>query len=197
MSSAGLETRDTWGLIVLVELVALAIALIGIFFSGLDLSLWSDSAATDIGTGVIGALLNFALAFWLIRSNTSAGEKLRCHCRDLYPLFNRYSGSQIVLVSLAAGICEELLFRGFLQPWLSQLSNPVVGLVGASLVFALLHYASFTYFVATLLVGLVLGICYRVTESLLSVMTWHAVYDLLVITVLTRSPHLFGLAKES
>lgn len=187
MSSTGVGKQYTFGVILLLELAAMAVALSGIYFTGLDLSLWSDSAVKDIGIGLIGALLNFAVVFWWIRSNTFAGETLRNHCRDLFPVFNRYGALQLVVISLAAGVCEELLFRGFLQQWL--------GLLVASLIFALLHYASFIYFAGTLLMGLALGICYQKTSSLLSVMTWHAVYDLLVVTLLVRFPHLVGVAN--
>lgn len=193
MSQPSLDTPNTFGLVMLLQLVTLAIALAGIYFFGVEISTLGGSGFAELGIGLAGALLSYAAALWLTRSKTTVGATLRKHCRDLHSLFARYSTLQIVLVSIAAGICEELLFRGFLQPWLSQLSTPLLGLLGASAAFALLHYASFTYFAATLAVGLALGVTYRVTESLLCVVTWHAVYDLLAITALARYPHLLGV----
>ena len=52
--------------------------------------------------------------------------------RDLLkPLFAEIGALEVVVISLAAGIGEELFFRGALQP--------EVGLIPASLVFGVLH----------------------------------------------------------
>ncbi|MFC6635444.1 CPBP family intramembrane glutamic endopeptidase [Microbulbifer taiwanensis] len=193
MSQPTVETPNTFGLVMLLQLATLAIALAGIYFLDVRVSVLGASGFSALLIGTLGALLSYATAIWLTRSKTAVGQTLRKHCRDLHPLFSRYTVLQIALVSLAAGVCEELLFRGFLQPWLSQVSTPLLGLLGASVAFALLHYASFTYFVATLAVGLILGATYQLTESLLCVVTWHAVYDLLAITALARYPHLLGV----
>lgn len=193
MTQPGMEVPQTFGLLMLLQLVTLAVALAGIFFLGVEVSVLGSSGFAELGIGLFGAVLSYAAALCLTRSKTTFGATLRGHCRDLHSLFSGYTALQIVLVSFAAGICEELLFRGFLQPWLSQLSTPLLGLLGASAAFALLHYASFTYFAATLAVGLILGISYRLTESLLCVVTWHGVYDLLAITTLARYPRLLGV----
>jgi len=193
MTQPYLETPNTFGLAMLLQLVTLAIAMAGLYFLDVQVSILGALGFSGLLMGILGALLSYAAALWLTRSRTVVGETLRKHCRDLHSLFARYSMPQILLVSVAAGVCEELLFRAFLQPWLSQLTTPLLGLIGASTAFALLHYASFTYFAATLVVGLALGISYRLTESLLCVVTWHAVYDLLAITALVRYPQLFGV----
>ncbi|WP_323843969.1 CPBP family intramembrane glutamic endopeptidase [Microbulbifer magnicolonia] len=194
MSQPGVETPGTFGLVMLLQLATLAMALAGIFFLDVRVSVLGASGFFALLIGALGALLSFAAALWLTRSGSGVGKTLRKHCRDLHPFFTRFSAPQIVLTAFAAGVCEELLFRGFLQPWLSLHSTPTLGIVGASIAFGLLHYASFTYFAATVLVGLILGITYRVTDSLLCVITWHALYDLLAITALARYPRLLGVS---
>ncbi|SHG07237.1 hypothetical protein SAMN04487965_3256 [Microbulbifer donghaiensis] len=193
MTQTNVKPQNVFGLVMVIQLVSLAVALAGLYFLRIEVSLLGHSPPLALAIGIFGALLSYAVAVGLTRSATPVGETLRRHCADLHPLFNRFSTAQIVLAAFAAGVCEELLFRGLLQPWLSQLSTPLLGLLGASLVFGLLHYASFTYFAATVVVGLALGITYRVTESLLCVMTWHALYDLLAITALARYPRLLGV----
>lgn len=193
MTQPNVKTSNIFGLVMLIQLVSLAVALVGLYFLNVEVSLIGHSAPLALAIGIVGALLSYAAALWLTRSATRVGETLRKHCGDLHPLFAGFTAPQIALAAVAAGVCEELLFRGLLQPWLSQLSTPLLGLLGASLAFGLLHYASFTYFAATLVVGLILGIAYRMTESLLCVITWHALYDLLAITALARYPRLLGV----
>ncbi|SFB91360.1 CAAX protease self-immunity [Microbulbifer thermotolerans] len=195
MSGTGIYPRDIFRLILLLELVALVVGLVGVFVSGVQVYWRRESVYGDTLTGLIFATLSFLLVLWLIRSNSHIGGVLRRHCADLRHFMAACSAVQIVVISLAAGICEEVLFRGFLQSWLSHLSSPAAGLLVASLVFALLHYASFIYFAATFLVGIAFGVCYRMTESLLCVAVWHAAYDLFVLTVMLRFPHLLRLAE--
>ncbi|SDZ77600.1 CPBP family intramembrane glutamic endopeptidase [Microbulbifer marinus] len=193
MTHPNVERVNAFVLVMAIQLVSLAVALAGLYFLDVEVLLVGHSATLAIAIGAVGALLSYAAAVGLTRSPTAVGRTLRRHCAELHPFFARFSTPQIVLTAFAAGVCEELLFRGLLQPWLSELTTPLLGLLGASLLFGLLHYASFTYFATILLVGLILGICYRVTESLLCVITWHAVYDLLAITALARYPRVLGV----
>ncbi|MDE3164802.1 MAG: CPBP family intramembrane metalloprotease [Acidobacteriota bacterium] len=44
---------------------------------------------------------------------------------------------------LLAPVCEELAFRGFLQPLLARSFGPVVGVLGAAVPFGLLHFSEY------------------------------------------------------
>ncbi|MFZ0216202.1 MAG: CPBP family intramembrane glutamic endopeptidase [Candidatus Dormiibacterota bacterium] len=84
-------------------------------------------------------------------------------------------------LSLAAGICEELLFRGLLLALLSALlGGPpawLVVLLGA-VAFGLAHaYQGPVGILVTTLMGALLGGLYAVTGSLLLVMLVHAAFD--------------------
>ncbi|MFA0813550.1 CPBP family intramembrane glutamic endopeptidase [Microbulbifer epialgicus] len=185
MSSTRIFSIMMW-----IEAGCLLVALIAIKLSGVEVSLLGIVPVRSVIWGFIGAMICFAAVVVLARSPTSLGHTLRGHCSQLTSLFSGISTAQIVLLSIAAGVCEEFLFRGFLQTWLSQLSSPLLGLLGASLIFGLLHWASFTYFLMTMVVGLVLGIAYQKTGSLLGVMVWHAIYDVLALTVIVYYPRL-------
>lgn len=82
-------------------------------------------------------------------------------------------------LSVTAGVCEELLCRGWflalLAPWLP----PVVTLIATSVFFGLGHfYQGTTGIVKTGITGLIMGTLYLVTGSLLVPMILHAVVDI-------------------
>ena len=71
----------------------------------------------------------------------------------------------LVLLAVLAGVCEEVLFRGVIQPWMAgdDAARPaaigfVVALLGSNLLFALLHPVTRTYAVLVGLVGVYLGL---------------------------------------
>ncbi|MEI8213178.1 MAG: CPBP family intramembrane glutamic endopeptidase [Planctomycetota bacterium] len=95
---------------------------------------------------------------------------------------------QMVVLSMTAGIGEELLFRGWLQrllvgdlagEWFSI--RVVPGLVLASLLFGLAHPISKAYVVLASFIGLLLGLLYLLTENLLACILAHALYDAILM----------------
>jgi membrane protease YdiL (CAAX protease family) len=100
---------------------------------------------------------------------------------------------ELAAVSLAAGLGEELLFRGLLQDglagWLGAPYGQPLGLFVASLLFGLAHPLSAGYVVLAGLNGAYLGGLMIATGSLWPPVVAHAVYDLLALRhVLTRPP---------
>jgi membrane protease YdiL (CAAX protease family) len=88
---------------------------------------------------------------------------------------------ELALISLAAGVGEELLFRGAIQPWIADFTNPMVALCAASLLFGLVHALSFTYFFAATVVGLYLGWIAMEYNNLIAPIVAHALYDFLAL----------------
>jgi membrane protease YdiL (CAAX protease family) len=88
-------------------------------------------------------------------------------------------------VGLSAGIGEELLFRGALQPRF--------GLVLTSLLFAVghAHYGLSPAMIEVFVVGLVLGLVRRWTNTTTCLMV-HAGYDFLDLLLLLYLPYLMG-----
>lgn len=81
-------------------------------------------------------------------------------------------------VSLSAGICEELLFRGFLIHYLQADLGVVAAVLISSLLFGLFHfYQGWQGVLKTALVGLFLALVYLWTGSLWIVIVLHFVYD--------------------
>jgi membrane protease YdiL (CAAX protease family) len=108
----------------------------------------------------------------------------------LAPLFAPLSTLELLLVSIAAGWGEELLFRGWLQAGLTQWIGPPlgigVGLVLASIAFGACHWLSNTYAVLAALVGLYMGWLFLATDSLLAPMATHAAYDFVALMYLVK-----------
>ncbi len=108
--------------------------------------------------------------------------------RALVPLFRGLSPVEILLISVAAGLGEEILFRGVAQPWLARVSGSVpFALYVASLLFGLAHPVSRTYVILAALIGAYLGGLLLWTENLLVPIVTHAAYDFVAIVYLLRT----------
>jgi CAAX protease family protein len=87
--------------------------------------------------------------------------------------------SAFVALCLTAGICEEILFRGYLLWFLIPRTGVALALVLGSLSFGLLHaYQGARGILRTGLVGLTMALVYRLTGSLAAPMVAHALLDL-------------------
>ncbi|WP_237058298.1 CPBP family intramembrane glutamic endopeptidase [Microbulbifer sediminum] len=175
-------------------LLLVAIALIA--WSGVPFSWPGNTGYGALVWGAVGAVASYALAMWLTRLSLPVGRSLRRIVSMVHPILAGMSWPQMILVSLLAGLGEELLFRVWLQEWLAGLFAPTLGVAVASLLFALMHAMTRLYFILTLVIGLLLGFAYWQTGSVLLVVTWHALYDLLAIAVITRRPGWLGLGPD-
>jgi membrane protease YdiL (CAAX protease family) len=93
----------------------------------------------------------------------------------------------LAIISLLAGIGEEILFRGVLQARF--------GIVIASIVFGLMHSVSAAYVIVTIIMGLYIGIIFEFGESLLIPMQLHFIYDfaaLVYLKYIIKKPCLPG-----
>ena len=95
------------------------------------------------------------------------------------------------MISLAAGVGEELLFRGVMLDAPRQLVNlpcsPWVELIGSGVLFGLAHAFSRTYFFLATLAGIYLGSLLIITESLIPAIITHSLYDFVVLVYLLKS----------
>jgi hypothetical protein len=87
----------------------------------------------------------------------------------------------ICLISIWAGIAEELLFRGVLQTrW---------GLIPTSILFGVLHFATPAYALLATVVGLYIGLLHHFFRSLLIPIQLHALYDFAALLYLRYVVH--------
>lgn len=97
----------------------------------------------------------------------------------LSPLVSVLGFGDIVFIALVSGFCEEVLFRGVLQP--------LMGLWVVSILFGFFHDPSLrykSYLLFTFLAGLALGYLYQVTGNLWSCITAHVVHNFLALIAL-------------
>lgn len=99
----------------------------------------------------------------------------------LVPLFRGAPFGAVALVSILAGVGEELLFRGVLQDGLALKFGIAPALVTASLIFGLAHFITPAYFLIATAMGAYLGLIYHFTDNLLIPVIVHALYDWIAI----------------
>lgn len=104
--------------------------------------------------------------------------------RQLAPALKGCGWPDFALISVAAGVGEEMLFRGVLQGSFTRALGPWVGLAAAGVVFGLLHPVSTAYVVIAGLMGAYLGLVWLVTGNLLTVIVAHSLYDFIALRVL-------------
>lgn len=143
-----------------------------------------------LGLSVLATLPIVAAVMSLMQFRWEWVEGLRRIVEDhLLPLFSGAGPAAMLFVALAAGIGEELLFRGVIQAGLEDLIGPATALVVASLLFGLAHALTPAYFVLTCLMGLYLGWLYQATGNLLVPIMVHFLYDWIVLVwYLRRAP---------
>jgi membrane protease YdiL (CAAX protease family) len=87
--------------------------------------------------------------------------------------------SYFSLVSVTAGVCEEVLFRGYLMWYLSAFLGIAPAILLSSVLFGLAHlYQGKKGILQTGIVGLVFAILYVVTGALWAPMLIHALVDM-------------------
>jgi membrane protease YdiL (CAAX protease family) len=106
---------------------------------------------------------------------------------EVVPLLRDSTWSELALISVSAGVGEEMLFRGVVQDSLSSWLGVPLGLSLASLLFGVLHPISLPYMVIASILGLYLGtVWWMVDRNLLTVMITHGLYDFAALAYLIR-----------
>ncbi len=109
--------------------------------------------------------------------------------------------SELIVISICAGIGEELLFRGWLMYWLAEGAGAAAGsdaepialgaaLVVSSIVFGLFHPITKLYVVLATLMGLYFGGLVLYTGNLLVPIAAHATYDAVQLVMTARQVKL-------
>jgi uncharacterized protein len=124
------------------------------------------------------ALLLMGVISLLTRYDRIFMPKILTRLRQLKPLLVELNRAERIYISVLAGISEELLFRGALQP--------LVGIVAASVIFGALHAVTFGYFLLASAMGFYLGWLFQFSGNLLVPMAVHALYDIFALSLLAR-----------
>jgi hypothetical protein len=148
---------------------------------------WAE-AGLSTARGLIATLPMLLGFWWLVRTTTTSLARLRRTVQEMIrEIFPASSLPQLALVSVLAGVSEELLFRGVLQTMVANWSTPLVGLAVASIVFGALHALTRLYFVLATVVGAYLGGMLWQFDDLLVPIVAHSFYDFVALVYLTRA----------
>lgn len=101
--------------------------------------------------------------------------------RFLRPLLRSCRWPDYILFATLAGFCEELFFRGWMQPFLAQWLPLWASVVIGAFIFGLCHLITPAYFVIACIISGYLAALLIWTDNLLVPMLTHGVYDLIAI----------------
>ena len=145
---------------------------------------WS---AQDALWGAAAAVPLIALFLAMLRWPVGPLAKVKEFCeQDVVPLFDESYWSELALISLSAGVGEEMLFRGVFQASLMDWLGVGWGLTLASVLFGVLHPISISYIIIAGILGFYLGGLWIYNGNLLTVMVTHAIYDFVALGYLIR-----------
>jgi membrane protease YdiL (CAAX protease family) len=97
----------------------------------------------------------------------------------------------LIFTTLTAGVTEELIFRGYMQPRLEKAFNsPVVAIIITAFLFAALHtsYGTLIQFMVPLFIGILFSVFYSKYRNIKILILCHFLVDTLSLLALTFSP---------
>ncbi len=138
--------------------------------------------------GVLATVPTFAI-FWLTyRYPVSSLRKIRDFLsRELAPSLSNLHWYDLILLSILAGVSEELLFRGLLQPWIGRACDSAwAGQLLTNLVFGVVHWVTPLYALLACVIGNYLSWLVTLTQptNLLTPMVTHTIHDYLAFLVI-------------
>ncbi|MGZ4997766.1 MAG: CPBP family intramembrane glutamic endopeptidase [Methylobacter sp.] len=148
---------------------------------------FSESA---IALGVIGTAPLFLLFLTLEQIQAEPIAKIRkVLFETLAPGLYRYHWTDLLVLASIAGLSEELLFRGVIQPWIESACGMTAGLVASNIIFGLAHAVTPLYAVLATLTGIYLSLSmdYGGDRNLLLPVVIHGLYDFLAFIALMHA----------
>ena len=129
----------------------------------------------------------------------------------LTPLFQQCTVAEMAIVSILAGVGEEMLFRGVLQayfarwasnsqlplPWHGPAAAQWFAVVVTAVLFGWAHCVNRAYAVLAGVVGLYIGWLWMASNSLLMPIITHSLYDFLALLYLVKMRGRSGGADNS
>ncbi len=179
------------GLALLVEGLAFVAALVLARVWGIALFPLTAHPLRDCLIGTAAAFIPFALFVFSLaekaRTIPLLGSVSKTVRGEIKALFAQTPLIDICLISLWAGLAEELLFRGVIQA--------KGGLIVASILFGLLHAVTPAYALLATVLGFYIGLLYHFFQSLLIPIQLHCIYDfgaLIYLKYCVRDEHTAG-----
>jgi membrane protease YdiL (CAAX protease family) len=140
---------------------------------------WSWAAA---GWGALAALPPLFLLIVIDHFPVGPLKQVR-DISDLFlrPILKNCRWPDYFLLAALAGFCEELFFRGWMQPFVHEWLAPWSTNLLVGFIFACCHAITPAYFIIAWLISLYLGGLFLWSDNLLVPMVTHGVYDLIAL----------------
>lgn len=177
-------------------LLALGLAYLGLYDHGQSLGrINQDDVISGFYLGVLATLPLLLILFFFHFASFGWVNSFRQLAKEtLYPLFSKMTLPELAIISILAGLGEELLFRWSIQGGIATILEPtagpiaavVIALIVASILFALCHAINGLYILLTLVVGLYLGWVMVITSNWMVPAFAHAIYDFIALFYLVR-----------
>ena len=173
---------------------ALAVALVRRWHSSRPFSYlaYARPAALELALAAAGAVAIVPLAELLDRWSYVVLPPLRELAAGEATLLAVRAPWQAALVfgavAVTPAVCEELLFRGWLQGTLRRRLAPAPAIAVQAVLFSLFHMSPLSI-VALAFVGLYLGWLFERTGTLYASMTAHGLYNATIIAIANLQPH--------
>ena len=132
-------------------------------------------------------LLKYSLIGLAIGIPLGLGEYFVLRLAPAFPTFEvKYLIRDLVYMLVFVGLAEEILFRGLIQQDLSKAFGWKWGLFSASTIFAIMHltWRSLPELGFVFLAGLILGVLYLKTKSLVAPIVAHGINNVMLVAVL-------------
>lgn len=200
MSNARRQRDDTRAFLLVLAGAGLMIAAaygFGVLLHASPLDRFSFSLADALfGAAATGPLV--LLLFWFMRTDIRALARFRQSQIDFFADIGfKFTPHRIALLAVAAGISEELLFRGVFQSWIERGMPLVWAIVLPNILFGALHARTSLYAFIAGLVGVYMGVLFAATGNVLAPIVTHAIYDWVALVVTQRAIEARAAGKPS
>jgi len=139
----------------------------------------------DFGIGLLATIPMLLLLVAAYLTSFAPLKQIREFLRDaIGPFLHRCRLIDILLLALLAGVCEEILFRGFLYQWIN-VSNPTLAVMFTNVLFGFAHAVTPMYALLAGFIGLYLTALMTIdgTPNLLIPITAHSAYDFVAFLI--------------
>ena len=169
------------------QIIFLIISIAWIYFSpknNISAFLRFNVLATVEGVilGIVLAICGYGFYKW-VKKTKKFYATVELFEDVLSPVFKNLKPVDMILLSLIAGFCEEVFFRGLLLP------NLPFGLLLSSVAFGILHLPGFKFWIYSVwaaLSGALFGWLFLLTGSLWLPITAHSVNNIIGMFLLTK-----------
>jgi membrane protease YdiL (CAAX protease family) len=145
---------------------------------------------TGLFVGIVAALPLVLAMLWSLRTRAGPFARLRQQVDEIIvPLFAKCDDGHLLLISILAGLGEETLFRGLMQPAIAAALGPLSAVIVTSVIFGMLHLITPLYALLGALIGAYWGWLALATDNLLVPIVVHALYDFIALEVMVRRLH--------